>query len=78
MRPKVYIQTLGCPKNLVDSEIMTGVLEQEGFRVVKKEAQAEVIILNTCSFILPAREESIAEVLRLAEYKKKGSCRRSS
>jgi len=55
MKPKVYIQTLGCPKNLVDSEIMTGVLEKEGFRVTPKESEAEIIILNTCSFILPAR-----------------------
>lgn len=76
MKPKVYIQTLGCPKNLVDSEIMTGVLEMEGFRVTPKESEAEIIILNTCSFILPAREESIAEALRLAQYKKEGSCRR--
>jgi len=75
LRRKVYIETLGCPKNLVDSEIMTGVLERAGFRVVKNEAQAEVIILNTCAFILPAREEAIAEILRLAEYKEKGSCR---
>ncbi len=76
LKPKVYIQTLGCPKNLVDSEIMSGVLEKEGFRLTSKENEAEVIILNTCSFILPAREESISEALRLAEYKKKGSCRR--
>jgi len=76
LKPKVYIQTLGCPKNLVDSEIMTGVLEKEGFRITDKESAAEIIILNTCSFILPAREESIGEALRLAEYKKKGSCRR--
>lgn len=75
MKPKVYIQTLGCPKNLVDSEIMAGVLEKEGFRLTEKEGEAQVIILNTCSFILPAREESIAEALRLAEYKKRGSCR---
>lgn len=76
MKPKVYIQTLGCPKNLVDSELMAGALEKEGFRLVSKEKEAEIIILNTCSFILPAREESISEALRLAEYKKKGSCRR--
>lgn len=76
MKPKVYIQTLGCPKNLVDSEIMAGVLQKEGFRLTSREKDAEIIILNTCSFILPAREESVAEALRLAEYKKKGSCRR--
>jgi ribosomal protein S12 methylthiotransferase len=76
LKPKVYIQTLGCPKNLVDSEIMAGVLEKEGFRLAAKEKEAEIIILNTCSFILPAREESIAEALRLAVFKKKGSCRR--
>lgn len=75
MKTGVYIQTLGCPKNLVDSEVMAGALEKAGFRLVKDEREAEIIILNTCSFILPAREESVAEALRLARHKERGSCR---
>lgn len=75
MKLRIYIHTLGCPKNLVDSELMAGALEKGGFRLVQDERAADIIILNTCSFILPAREESIAEALRLAEYKKKGSCK---
>lgn len=71
----VHVVSLGCPKNLVDSEVMAGVLAQAGFRIVSEPEDAEILLLNTCAFILPAREESIDEIFRLAEWKKQGKCR---
>jgi ribosomal protein S12 methylthiotransferase len=64
--------SLGCPKNLVDSEVMVAILSQNGFHVVPQPENAEIIIINTCAFILPAKEESIEAVLQLAEWKKTG------
>jgi ribosomal protein S12 methylthiotransferase len=71
----VYLLSLGCPKNLVDAEVMSATLFEGGFRITPRENDAEVVIVNTCAFILPAREESIHEILRLAGLKKKGNCR---
>ncbi len=70
----VHIISLGCPKNLVDSEVMGAALERAGFRLIDREADAEIILLNTCAFILPAKEESIGEILRLARWKTLGTC----
>ncbi|HHY47217.1 MAG TPA: 30S ribosomal protein S12 methylthiotransferase RimO [Firmicutes bacterium] len=64
--------SLGCAKNLVDSEVMLGILKDRGFEIVPDEAGADVIIVNTCGFILPAKQESINEVLRLARLKQGG------
>ncbi len=62
--------SLGCDKNLVDSEVMLGLLDREGFRIVDDEAEADVIVINTCCFIHDAKEESIQTILEMAEYKK--------
>jgi ribosomal protein S12 methylthiotransferase len=68
--------SLGCAKNLVDSEVMLGHLEACGWEFVRDPAEAEVIVVNTCSFIGPAREESIQAILEAAEYKKTGRLER--
>jgi ribosomal protein S12 methylthiotransferase len=72
----VYILSLGCPKNLVDSEVLSALLTRSGRSISDRPDRAETIIVNTCAFILPAREESIEEILRMAAWKKKGRCRR--
>jgi ribosomal protein S12 methylthiotransferase len=72
----VYILSLGCPKNLVDSEVLSGLLTRSGLSITDRPDRAGTIIVNTCAFILPAREESIEEILRMAAWKKKGHCRR--
>jgi ribosomal protein S12 methylthiotransferase len=71
----VRIHTLGCGKNAVDSEVMAGVLADEGFSLVPS-GRADVAILNTCGFIRAAKEESIGEILSLAREKKRGRVRR--
>jgi ribosomal protein S12 methylthiotransferase len=71
----VYLLSLGCPKNLVDAEVMSASLFEGGFRITPREKDAEVVIVNTCAFIRPAREESVYEVLRLAGLKRRGKCR---
>lgn len=68
--------SLGCPKNLVDSEVMLGHLDREGYRVVAEPDEAEVLVVNTCGFIEAAREESIRTILEAAELKRSGRCRR--
>jgi ribosomal protein S12 methylthiotransferase len=70
---KVHIVSLGCPKNLVDSEVMAGVLTETGYLLTDRPEEASIIMINTCAFILPAREEAIAEILRMAAWKKAGS-----
>ncbi len=72
---KVHLVSLGCPKNLVDSEVTLGGLVAEGFRPVDDPAEADVIVVNTCSFISAATEESIDTVLALAREKTEGRCR---
>lgn len=72
---RVGMISLGCPKNLVDAEIMLGHLREAGFAITTQLEEAEVIIVNTCGFITPAKEESIEEILRLARYKEEGCCR---
>ncbi len=69
MKRKVALITLGCPKNLVDSETMLGLLQDKGWEVIVEPSEADAIIVNTCSFIGDAREESIASVLEAAEIK---------
>lgn len=72
---KVYLETLGCSKNQVDSEIMLGILNKHGFSLTHDEAQADVIIINTCGFIESAKKESINTILNLAELKEDGNCK---
>ena len=71
----VGMVSLGCSKNRVDSEMMLGMLRAAGYEIVADPAKAEIIIVNTCGFILPAKEESIDTILDMAEYKKTGACR---
>ena len=73
---KLYLVSLGCAKNQVDSEIMLGRLRQAGWTITDDPAEAHTIVVNTCSFIQPASEESVETIVELAEYKKLGSCRR--
>jgi len=68
--------SLGCAKNLVDSEVMLGHLEAAGWQFVRDPSEADVIVVNTCSFIGPAREESIRAILEAAEYKRTGRLER--
>lgn len=70
---KILFISLGCDKNLVDSEVMLGMLDREGYQIVDDEAEADVIVINTCCFIHDAKEESIQTILEMAEYKKEGS-----
>lgn len=71
----LYMLSLGCPKNRVDSEVMLGSLLQDGYRLVDQPGDAEVIVINSCAFIGPAKEESISAILEHAEYKESGACR---
>ena len=64
--------SLGCDKNLVDSEVMLGLLDAKGYQMVDDETQADVIVVNTCCFIHDAKEESIRTILEMAEYKETG------
>lgn len=72
---KILFVSLGCDKNLVDSEQMIGLLAEKGYAFTDDETQADAIIINTCSFIHDAKEESIETILALAEQKKTGKCR---
>ena len=64
--------SLGCDKNLVDSEVMLGLLAKEGYQMVDDEQEADVIVINTCCFIHDAKEESIQTILEMAQYKEEG------
>lgn len=72
---KLLFISLGCDKNLVDSEFMLGMLKNDGIEITDDETEAEVIVVNSCCFIGDAKEESINTILEMAEYKKTGSCR---
>jgi ribosomal protein S12 methylthiotransferase len=74
--PKVGFVSLGCPKNLVDSEVMMGILARHGYEITPRADEADVLVVNTCSFIAPAQQESINSILEMAEYKKFGRARR--
>jgi ribosomal protein S12 methylthiotransferase len=69
---KVGFVSLGCPKNLVDSEVMMGILTRGGYELTPRADEAEVLIVNTCSFIEPAQKESVDAILEMAEHKKFG------
>ncbi len=72
---KILFVSLGCDKNLVDSEVMLGLLEKKGFQFTDDETEADVIVINTCCFINDAKEESVNTILEMAEYRKSGSCK---
>jgi ribosomal protein S12 methylthiotransferase len=73
---KVGMISLGCPKNLVDSEVMLGLAEQAGHTLTADAAEAEVLIVNTCAFIDRSKQESVDAILEMAELKKTGACQR--
>lgn len=75
IRLKAGMVSLGCAKNLVDTEVMLGILDQKGIEIINNPAEADIIIVNTCSFINDAKEESINTILQMAEYKEKGTCK---
>ncbi len=72
---KVLFVSLGCDKNLVDTEFMIGALQKQGHTFTNEETEAEAIIINSCCFINDAKEESINTILEMAEYKDAGTCR---
>jgi ribosomal protein S12 methylthiotransferase len=74
--PKVGFISLGCPKNLVDSEVMMGILAREGYELTPRADEAEVLVVNTCSFIEPAQKESVDAILEMAEHKKFGAAKK--
>ena len=73
---KIGFISLGCPKNLVDSEVMMGLLEARGHELTRHPQEAEALVVNTCSFIEPAQQESVDTILQTAQYKKTGRARR--
>ena len=72
---KVLFISLGCDKNLVDTEVMLGMLASRGYEMTNDEQEADIIVINTCCFIHDAKEESIQNILEMAEYKKNGSAK---
>ena len=72
---KVFFTSLGCDKNLVDSERMLGMFSRRGYEITDDEAAADVIVINTCCFINDAKEESIQTILEMAQYRTEGKCR---
>jgi ribosomal protein S12 methylthiotransferase len=73
---KIGLVSLGCPKNLVDSEVMLGLAQQAGHEITPQAADADVLVVNTCAFIDKAKQESIDTILELAEHKRSGRCTR--
>ena len=74
--PKVGFLSLGCPKNLVDSEVMMGILTRHGYELTPRADEADVLVVNTCSFIAPAQQESVDTIVEMAEHKKFGRARK--
>src|SRR5438270_2653851 len=74
--PKVGFVSLGCPKSLVDSEVMLGALSRQGYSITANKEDADVIVVNTCGFIDSAKKESIDTILEMAELKTQGNCKK--
>src|SRR5678816_3932552 len=72
---KIGLISLGCPKNLVDSEVMLGLAQKAGHDLTREPSDADVLVVNTCAFIDKAKQESIDAILEMAEHKKQGRCR---
>ena len=75
-RPRIGFVSLGCPKNLVDSEVMMGLLDRGGAEITNRPETADILVVNTCSFIDKAKQESIDTILQMAEYKQSGQARK--
>src|SRR3954469_24724581 len=73
---KIGLVSLGCPKNLVDSEVMLGLAQDAGHELTRDPEGADVLVVNTCAFIDSAKQESIDAILEMAQHKKDGSCQR--
>jgi ribosomal protein S12 methylthiotransferase len=73
---KIGLISLGCPKNLVDSEVMLGLAREAGHELTPDATRADVLIVNTCAFIDAAKQESVDAILEMAEDKIVGACRR--
>ena len=73
---KVGFVSLGCPKNLVDSEVMMGILARDGYELTPRADDAEMLVVNTCSFIESAQKESVDTILEMAEHKKFGAAKK--
>src|SRR5579859_1921842 len=72
---RIHFVSLGCARNLIDSEVMLGITSGEGFRPTEDPAKADVIVVNTCGFVESAKAESIDTILEMADYKEKGRCK---
>ena len=72
---KVSILSLGCAKNLVHSETMMGLFQQQGYGLTEQYDEADIIIVNTCGFVNAAKEESINAILEMAQWKQDGACK---
>jgi len=75
-KTKVGFVSLGCPKNLVDSEVMLGALSRHGYAITRNKEEADVVVVNTCGFIDSAKQESIDAILEMAQLKTSGACRK--
>lgn len=75
MATKISFVSLGCDKNLIDSEIMLGLIDEKGYIITPNDSEADVIIINSCGFILDANQEAIDKVLEMADYKANGNCK---
>lgn len=75
MSIKISFISLGCDKNLVDSEVMLGLLRDKGYTLINDETKADVIVVNTCGFIQDAKEESIGTIIEMGQYKENGKCK---
>src|SRR4249919_993334 len=73
---KIGMISLGCPKNLVDSEVMLGLAQGAGHELTQDPSNADVLVVNTCAFIDSAKKESIEAILEMAQHKKDGNCQR--
>ena len=73
---KIGLISLGCPKNLVDSEVMLGLAREAGHELTNDAGAADVLVVNTCAFIDSAKQESVDAILDMAQHKKDGGCRR--
>src|SRR4051812_17879240 len=73
---KIGLVSLGCPKNLVDSEVMLGLAQEAGHELTRDSQNADVLVVNTCAFIASAKQESIDAILEMAQHKKEGRCQR--
>src|SRR5215475_167126 len=73
---KIGLVSLGCPKNLVDSEVMLGLAKDAGHELTQDASAADVLVVNTCAFIDSAKQESIETILEMAQHKTNGSCKK--